>query len=280
MYSNTFQATPSVWSVVAALSLISLLLSGTLTANEDFLAGASTAEEKGRAIAVEQDRRDQGWGDSAAELEMVLRRANGQETVRRLRIKLLEVPGDGDKGLTIFDEPKDVQGTTFLNYSHALEPDDQWIYLSALRRTKRISSKNKTGRFLGSEFTFEDMSSTQIEKYDYKYLRDETLDGQDVYVIESYPKDEFSGYTRLVVYVDKAELRAQKIEFYDRRESLLKTMVMQDYKLYLDKYWRASKLVMTNEQTGKGTTLQWNDYEFGVGLTDADFHRSVLERAR
>lgn len=249
-------------------------------ADSDPIEAATTAEEKGRAIAVEQDNRDQGWGDSAAELEMVLRRANGKETVRRLRIKLLEVKDDGDKGLTIFDEPKDVQGTTFLNYSHALEPDEQWIYLSALRRTKRISSKNKTGRFLGSEFTFEDMSATQLEKYDYKFLRDDTFDGQEVYVVESTPRDKFSGYTRLVGYIDKAEFRTLKIEFYDRREALLKVMLMQDYKLYLDKYWRASKLEMTNEQTGKSTILQWKDYEFGVGLSDADFHRSVLERAR
>lgn len=241
---------------------------------------ATTPEEKGLAIAVAMDRKDTGWGDSEAEMEMVLRRANGQETIRRLRFKLLEVLGDGDKGLTIFDQPRDVQGTTFLNHSNALEPDDQWIYLPKLRRVKRISSKNKTGRFMGSEFTYEDMSSSEVEKYNYKYLRDESLNGTDMYVVELYPKDEFSGYKRQILWVDKAELRNYKIEFYDRRDGLLKVMEMHDYRQYMNKFWRSHKLVMTNQQTGKSTDLVWKDYKFSVGLSDADFHHSVLARVR
>lgn len=241
---------------------------------------AETVEEKGHAIAQEQDRRDDGWGDSAVNMKMILRRSNGQATERRLRLKLLEVPGDGDKGLTIFDEPKDVQGTTFLNYSHAVEPDDQWIYLPALRRTKRISSKKKTGRFMGSEFTYEDMSSFQLDKYDYKYLRDDTYDGQQVFVIESYPKDEYSGYSKQINFIDQQEYRPLKVEFYDRRGELLKTMEMKGYQQYLDKYWRAERALMQNQQTGKSTELVWEDYQFKVGLGEADFNKSVLDRVR
>lgn len=258
----------------------------TLTFTIALMAPAAESEEtvsaadRGRDIAEEQDRRDTGWGDSAAELEMILRRANGQETVRRLRIKLLEVEGDGDKGLTIFDEPRDVQGTTFLSYSHALKPDDQWIYLPKLRRTKRISSKNKTGRFMASEFTFEDMSSVQLEKYDYQYLGEDTLGDQAVFILESVPKDEFSGYSKLVSYIDQKEYRTLKVEFHDVRGKLLKTMVMSGYTQYLDKYWRANELEMTNHQTGKSTVLAWKNYTFGEGLKASDFHQSVLERSR
>ncbi len=261
---------------LSALTLvIVLLLPATAQAEEP----AST-ENRGREIAEEQDRRDQGWGDSSAELEMILRRANGQETVRRLRIKLLEVEGDGDKGLTIFDEPRDVQGTTFLSYSHALKPDDQWIYLPKLRRTKRISSKNKTGRFMASEFTFEDMSSVQIEKYDYELLREDSIGDQPVFVLQSTPRDEFSGYSKLISYIDQEEYRTLKVEFYDLRGKHLKTMEMSGYEQYLDRYWRASALEMTNHQTGKSTVLTWNNYTFATGLKEADFHQSVLERSR
>ena len=255
---------------------VGLLLSLPQAFAEDIQA----AQEKGLAIAIEQDRRDQGWGDSAAELEMVLRRANGKETVRRMRIKLLEVEGDGDKGLTIFDEPRDVQGTTFLSYSHALKPDDQWIYLPKLRRTKRISSEGKRGRFMASEFTFEDMSSVQVEKYEYTFLREDTLADQKVFVIEATPKDEFSGYSKLVSYIDKDEYRTLKVEFYDLRGKHLKTMSMSEYEKYLDKYWRASELEMVNHQTGKSTVLAWKNYSFGAGLSESDFHQSVLERSR
>ncbi|MEM8501273.1 MAG: outer membrane lipoprotein-sorting protein [Pseudomonadota bacterium] len=274
---------PSFTTTLMATLLLMMFSSAAMAdkwAHVPTIENATTPEEKGLAIAVAMDRNDTGWGDSEAEMKMVLRRANGQETIRRLRFKLLEVLDDGDKGLTIFDQPRDVQGTTFLNHSHALEPDDQWIYLPALRRVKRISSKNKTGRFMGSEFTYEDMSSGQVEKYDYKYLRDETLNDMDMFVVEFYPKDEFSGYKRQILWVDKEELRNHKIEFYDRRDGLLKVMEMHDYRQYNDKFWRSHKLVMTNQQTGKSTDLIWKDYKFSVGLSDADFHRSVLERAR
>ncbi|MGI9284265.1 MAG: outer membrane lipoprotein-sorting protein [Pseudomonadales bacterium] len=255
------------------VTIASILLLNTV-------AHAETAQEKGFAIAQEQDRRDDGWGDSTVNMKMILRRSNGQATERRLRLKLLEVPGDGDKGLTIFDEPKDVQGTTFLNYSHAVEPDDQWIYLPALRRTKRISSKKKTGRFMGSEFTYEDMSSFQLEKYDYKYLRDDKYEGQAIFVVESYPKDEFSGYSKQISFIDQQEYRPLKVEFYDRRGELLKTMEMKNYQQYLDKYWRAERALMQNRQTGKSTEMVWEGYQFKVGLSEADFNKSVLDRVR
>ena len=101
---------------------------------------AETPEEKGLAIAVEADKRDTGWVDQAADLEMILTNKHGQSSQRTMRIKTLEVEGDGDKSLTIFDNPRDIKGTAFLSHTHALKPDDQWLYLPALKRVKRISS--------------------------------------------------------------------------------------------------------------------------------------------
>ena len=131
---------------------------------------AETAEEKGLKIITEVDSRNQGWQDSSADMLMTLRNRNGKESIREIRVKNLEVEGDGDKGLTVFDQPRDVKGTAFLTYSHALEPDEQWIFLPALKRVKRISSSNKSGPFMGSEFAYEDISSFEIPKYSYLYL--------------------------------------------------------------------------------------------------------------
>ena len=142
---------------------------------------AETPEEKGLAIALETDKRDKGWQDSYAEMKMVLRNRHGKESVRQIRVTNLEVDGDGDKGLTVFDEPRDIKGTSFLSYSHALEPDEQWIFLPALKRVKRISSSNKSGPFMGSEFAYEDISSFEIPKYSYLYLRDELFNCMDCY---------------------------------------------------------------------------------------------------
>ena len=241
---------------------------------------AQTPEEKGLAIAEERKARDLGWGDSISQAEMILRTAQGQETIRKMRLKSLEVENDGDKALTIFDQPRDVKGTAFLSFSHATTPDDQWMYLPALKRVKRIASRNKSGPFMGSEFAFEDLSSFEVEKYSYQYLRDELFNGEDTFVVESVPVDKYSGYTKQVNWIDKAHYRPLKIEFYDRKGSLLKTLTFSDYKLYLDKYWRADKMSMVNNQTGKSTDFITKELIFKTGLKDKDFNKATLKRAK
>lgn len=241
---------------------------------------AQTPEEKGLAIAKERKLKDMGWQDSQAEMSMVLRNPQGNESVRNMRLQALEVQNDGDKGLTIFDEPRDVKGTAFLNISHPTEPDDQWMYLPALKRVKRISSKNKSGPFMGSEFAFEDMSSFEVEKYTYKYLRDEKFSEQDCFVVEEVPIDENSGYTRLLVWLDKIHYRPLKIEYYDRKNSLLKTFTAYDFKLYLGKHWRPMRVEMYNEQNRKSTELLTHSLQFKTGLQDNDFDKNSLQRAR
>lgn len=241
---------------------------------------AETAEEKGYAIAVEADKRNQGWKDTTADMTMVLRNKRGDESIRTLRVKSLEGQDDGDKSLTIFDEPKDVRGTALLTFTHKVEPDDQWLYLPALKRVKRIASRNKSGPFMGSEFAFEDMSSQEVEKYDYKYIKDEACGELTCFVVERFPKDENSGYTRQISWIDQTEYRVQKVEYYDRKESLLKTFTASNYQQYLNQYWRPLENLMVNHQTGKSTTLTWNNYQFQTGLEDNDFTKNSLKRAR
>jgi outer membrane lipoprotein-sorting protein len=241
---------------------------------------AETPEEKGLAIATEADRRNEGFGDSSATMQMILRNRHGEESKREIRSKTLEVKTDGDKSMIVFDQPKDVAGTALLTFTHKAADDDRWLYLPAVKRVKRIASSNKSGPFMGSEFAYEDLGSQEPEKYTYKWLRDETLDGKEVFVSERYPKDKDSGYTRQVVWMDKAEYRPWKIEFYDRKQSLLKTLTLADYQQYLGKYWRPGKLDMVNHQTGKSTTLLFRDYKFKGGLKERDFDQNALQNAR
>ncbi len=125
---------------------------------------AASIEERGRQIAAEWDRRDTGWKNMTASLQMLLRNRHGQESTRQLRNKSLEMDGDGDKLLVMFDHPRDVKGTNFLSFTHVTGPDDQWLYLPALKRIKRIASNNKSGPFMGSEFAYEDLASQEVEK--------------------------------------------------------------------------------------------------------------------
>jgi hypothetical protein len=221
---------------------------------------AESPEEKGMAIAVEADKRDTGWVDSTNDLQMILRNAQGQESKRDIRLKTLEVTDDGDKSMSIFDTPRDVKGTAFLSFTHATTPDDQWLYLPALKRVKRISSANKSGPFMGSEFAYEDISSQEVEKFTYKWLKDETLDGKEVFVIERYPEYKHSGYKRMLVWIDKEIYMPLKIEFYDRKDALLKTLTVHDYKQYQNQFWRPDRQEMLNHQSKKNTTLLWSNY--------------------
>lgn len=241
--------------------------------------GYST-KEYGLAIAREADQRTNGFGDFTAKLEMILRNAYGDESVRNLRNQTLEVERDGDKTLTIFDYPPDVKGTVMLTVTHKIKHDDQWLYIPAIKRVKRIASANKAGPFMGSEFAYEDISSQEVEKYTYNFLREENYMGQKCYVVERFPVSSYSGYTRQVVWFDKAEYRFIKIDFYDRKNTLLKTLTFHNYKKYLGRFWRASKTLMINHQTDKSTQVNWRNYHFRTGLTNRDFNRSSLKRIR
>ncbi len=242
---------------------------------------AGTPEEEGLAIAQEADRRNSGFKDFTANMLMVLKNRHSKESIRKIRIKTLEVEGDGDKSLTIFDNPKDVKGTAFLNFTHKVGDDDQWLYLPALKRVKRISSRNKSGSFMGSEFSYEDFSSQEVEKYTYRWIRDEVYEGQECFIVERYPVDKKnSGYTRQVTWIDKKEYRALKVTYYDRKNSHLKTLIFAGYQKYLDKFWRAGEMNMVNHQNGKSTRLEFSNYKFQTGLKDRDFSRTSLKRAR
>ena len=239
-----------------------------------------TPEDRGLEIAQEMDRRDTGFGDTKAILEMRLLNKHGETSSREMSMRTLEGAGEGDKTLIVFDEPRDVKGTAFLSFTKKVGPDDQWLFLPALERVKRISSSNKSGPFVGSEFAYEDLSSQEVEKYSYRYLADEEFESTPCYVIERYPVDPKSGYTKQIVWVDKGEFIPRKIDFYDRKDELLKTLVFSEYHQYLDHFWRANLMVMENHQTGKSTELEWNDYAFENGYTERDFDQRSLQNAR
>ncbi|MFW5444544.1 MAG: outer membrane lipoprotein-sorting protein [Methylococcaceae bacterium] len=242
------------------------------------LSVAKTPEEIGLEIAIETDRRDQGFTDSIADMIMILKNRDGDESIRTVKMKSLEMDEDGNKDLSIFQQPSDLKNTAVLTYSHALDPDEQWIYLPGLKRVKRISTRNKSGPFVGSEFAFEDLSSWEVDKYSYRFLRDEILENRDCFVVENTPRYEHSGYTRQVEWVDKDIYHPRRIDYYDRQNALLKTLTFHDYQQYLDHYWRPDRMLMVNHQTGKSTELIWSDRQFKVGLNDRDFIPSTLKR--
>lgn len=253
------------------IALTSLLFIGSLS-----VLTAQSAEQKGLEVAKSADLADQGFGSSMANLKMILKNKNGQVSEREITTKTLELIEDGDKSLVAFNTPRDVKGTATLTFTHKIGSDDQWLYLPSIKRVKRISSSNKSGPFMGSEFAFEDLSSNEVEKYTYKFIEEKA----ELLVVEQDPVDTKSGYSRRLVSYNKDKgYRIERIEFYDRKNALLKTLLYSDYKLYKNKFWRAGTMIMTNHQSSKETTLQFSNYNFGLEMTEEDFTENALKRA-
>ncbi len=281
MKASTPPRTATTTTTTAALGAILAL--GMLAMPNP--ASAQSAEAKGLAIVQEAERRDLGWGDFTNDGEMILRDSSGNETRRVWRGMNLERPaqaGEGDWSVIVFSAPRDIDGTATLTQAK-IEPsdDDQWLYLPAVKRVKRISSSNRTGKFVGSEFSFEDLGSQEVEDNTYRWLRDEACPGLpslSCFVIEGYPKNAKSGYSKRISWVDAQEYRQHKTEFYNRRGDLEKTLSATGHEQYLGKYWRPARLDMVNHQTGKSTTLLQSNYAFRTGLSDGDFNAQRLPR--
>lgn len=239
-----------------------------------------TAAEKGFAIAERNDLSDAGFGSSRVELTMTLKDPSGRSTSRDLRIDTLEKAseGYGDRSVTVFYSPANVEGTALLTHSKVIESDDQWLYLPALRRIKRIASSNKSGPFVGSEFAFEDIAGAELGKYTYTWLDTVTESDMEMDVLECIPAYERSGYSKIHCYFDTEHHQARQFKFFDRGGQHLKTLVLSDYRQYEGGIWRPHLQTMTNHITGKSTTLEFADYEFGVGLDARDFEPEALER--
>lgn len=242
-------------------------------------AHAETVEEKGLSIIQEAERRDQGWHDMVSTLTMELYNKHGEKRERILTSKALEVPNDGNKRLAVFEFPPDVRGTGLLTFSHKNGDDDQWLYIPSLMKVKRIAVSNRSGSFMGSEFSYEDISDDVVEKHNYRWLRDEECDEGECFVVESTPLDlKNSGFSRRIIWMDKRHYFVHKTEYFDHKEKHYKTLFIRKYQRYMEKYWRPAEMEMVNHETERKTIIRWKNIDFSTGLGVEDFSKRVLKR--
>ena len=241
---------------------------------------ALTPAQQGRNIFEEADRRNSGYVDLEVELQMILRSPRGVANERLLRIKQLEIPDDGDKVLLVFDSPADVRGTALLSHAHKEADDDQWVFLPALKRVKKIASKNRGSPFMGSEFSYENLSTPELEKYHYRFLDQQMLNGVSCFLVERLPKQTSSAYSKEHFWIDQDEYRIQQVEYFDSVNRLEKRLVVSQYKRF-GNYWKAGRMLMTNLSSKRSTELLWRNYRFSVGLDERrDFSVNSIRRAR
>ena len=231
---------------------------------------------KGRDIMAKAETVNNGFKGEKAKMEMLLINAQGDKVERKMDSLVKEVNGDGDKSIITFLWPADVKGTKMLTWSHKKDDDDQWLYLPALKRVKRITSRNKTGSFMGSEFSYEDLGSQEVEKYTYTFIEDNEIDGRKVWVIDRVSTDKKSGYSKERVYMDQEYQNPLKIEYFDRKKELLKVAKFSQYKKY-GNFWRYDKIEMNNSQTKKQSVLTWKDRELNKEYSDSKFNQNRLK---
>lgn len=239
-----------------------------------------TPQQAGTAIAEYAEDHHGGWKSSKSKGRMILRDAQGSENVQNLQTWLLESAGgkDGGRSFIVYDE----KGTALLTHMNRTKSDQQWVWIPGLKRKMRVKASNISGAFIGSEFAIEDLRSQYPEKYDITLLGEEDYQGQACWKLERVPTVKETGYSRHIVWIDKAHYRALMTEFYDKKGDKLKTLTTHDWQLHNEQYWRPGRSSMINHQTGRSSDMMLDSVELEIKLRKSDFEagRGLMREAK
>ena len=262
-----------------ARCLAALLITALLSA------GASAQDlPDGDEVVRRINARDEGTG-SVRDLTIELTDKRGKQRVRETRgfRKLFD---DGERTVLFFRSPSNIRDTAILTYDYD-EPgreDDQWLYLPALRKVRRISAANRGDYFLGTDFTYEDIKKGQkvaAEDYHFKTLRRDQLGDRQVLVVEGIPVSEQVadelGYGRVLMWVDPELWMSRKTEIWDPHSKPLKTIESFDVR-EIDGIWTAHRLEVRHLQNDHRTVFTFKDVRYGVDVDDALFTEGALRR--
>ncbi len=216
--------------------------------------------------------------DMTGNLIMTIENSRGNQRIREIKQFVKDV-GEGEKKIMFFLSPADVINTSFMTWSYDEQnkSDDQWIYLPALKKVKRISSDSKGDYFMGSDFTYDDLGDRHPTDDNHTILREEVIDGIQTYVVESVPKDEEYMYSRTVTWVVKDSWIGLKKEFYDEDDELLKILTLEGQKSFGD-IIILTKVKMKNVQRNQFTVMKFSNVKINTGVSDRQFSERMMKR--
>ncbi len=258
--------------------LFILILFGSLLASPN-VSSAQTAME-----IMNKYKEEDHSGDSRADLKMLLINSSGKERVRKVT-QMTKTDKNGlRKSLIRFLSPADVKGTGLLQIENKGRDDDNWLYLPALRKVRRISGGSKTDRFMGSDFTYEDLEPEDLEDHTYKLLGSETRDGGEAWKIEALPKESVSdktGYSKRILWITKDHYQMVKVKFFNKDGAYSKELIGGGIRKIegADK-WRTFRIEMQNVLKGTKTVLDITDYKLNTGIKDKIFTRRYLKKGK
>ena len=209
----------------------------------------------------------------------------GRERIRKIKqlTKLYE-DGDTEKRLIRFISPADVKGTGLLTYDYKAKDDDLWLYMPAFRKTRRIVSTEKTKNFMGSEFTYADMTPPSLQDFIFNHLGEEEVNGRLCHKIEWIPKNEDiaeeNGFSKRITFIGKNDFILRKALYYDLDEEFQKELIVYEIK-ELDpenQKYRAMHLEMVNHQNNRRSIMHNEQLEFRPDIKDDYFTVRYLER--
>jgi len=247
--------------------IIALFFAGTFSSN---------AQLTGKQI-VDKAYSIPTGDDQTSTLTMTLINKSGKKRVRKIK-QFTKDFGKVEKSIMFFQSPADVKNTSFMNWSYDSDKsDDQWIYLPALKKTKRLSSDSKSDYFMGSDFTYDDLGDRKLDADKHKLLREETVDGFKCYVVESVSKDEDYMYSKTITWINKNNFVGVKKEFYDEDEDLLKVLSIKSAKK-ISGFWVIMRSEMKNVQKNHKTIIELSNIVINTGVSDSKFTERMMMR--
>ncbi len=233
----------------------------------------------GQQIMQMVDDRPNG-DDRKSTMHMILENKRGK-TRERTILSYSKDYGKDTKSIMYFQKPADVKGSGFLSweYNDPSKDDDRWLYLPALKKVRRISGSSKNDYFMGSDFTYDDMGDRAVDEDNHILLKEETIDEQDCWLVESTPKDKSYMYSKVLRWIRKDAVVAIKVEYYDRQGKLMKTLTLPDIR-QKDGIWTIFKWYMDNHKEKHKTILEMQEIEYNIGVKDNLLTVSTLERGR
>lgn len=261
-------------TIKLVILLIPLVLSFSVVADD----------AKARQIMDKVDARDEG-DNRTSDMEMILIDKRGNERVRKIR-SLLKYKGDDSLRIMFFLTPADVSNTGFLTYDYddSKRDDDQWLYLPALRKSKRISNNDKSGSFMGSDFSFSDLTSRDLDDYSFELKKEMDVKGDKVWIIQSTPKDEATieetGYTKSILFVRQDNYVIIRSIHWLKQGKKKKFMNVKKLE-NIDGIWTPTEIHMTTKRgkaTQHKTVLKFHDVKYNQGLDESIFTVRRLEK--
>ncbi|MBN2091674.1 outer membrane lipoprotein-sorting protein [candidate division KSB1 bacterium] len=187
--------------------------------------------------------------------------------------------GKDKKSVIYFQTPADVKGTGLLSweYDNPAQEDDQWLYMPALKKSRRISGSSKNESFMGSDFTYDDFGDRNLDEDTHQFLREEALNGFHCWVVESRPKGKDDFYSKRISWIRKDITMVIQVQYYDDKDAELKKLTVSDIKIQ-DGIWTAFKMVMVNLQENHQTIIEFEGVQYNLELGDQLFRVSTLEK--